>query len=113
MHPLRQGKHVIILAILALAGAAQAEPIAVRDAVLELNPEAPQELRLGRLDYLRGLIIASDDGRFGGYYGLAVTHDGRGLWALSDTGHWLPMQFPTEPAGPLGRAQVRDRVCQD
>src|SRR3546814_14614633 len=99
MHPLRQGKHLIILAILALAGAAQAEPIAVRDAVLELNPEAPQELRLGRLDYLGGLIIASDDGRFGGYSGLAVDHDGRGLGALSDTGHWLHMDLDRKSDG--------------
>lgn len=99
MHPLRQGKHLIILAILALAGVAQAEPVTVRDAVLELNPEAPRDLRLGRLDYLGGLIVASDDSRFGGYSGMAVDRDGHGLWALSDTGHWLRMDFATDATG--------------
>src|SRR3546814_15251355 len=77
MHPLRQGKHLIILAILALAGAAHAEPIAVRYAVLELSPAAPPELRLGRIDSLRGLISASSDGACGSYSGLAVEQHGR------------------------------------
>ena len=99
MHPLRQGKHLIILAVFLLAGAAWGEPVAVRDAGLELNPEAPQETRLGRLDYLGGLILASDDDRFGGYSGLAVDRDGHGLWALSDTGHWLRLDFVTDAAG--------------
>lgn len=99
MHPLLQGKHLIILAILAVAAVARAEPLAVRDAVLEFNPEAPQETRLGRLDYLGGLVLASDDRRFGGYSGMAVDRDGRGLWALSDTGHWLRLDFATDAAG--------------
>jgi hypothetical protein len=99
MRSLRQGKHLIILAILALSAVARGEPVTVRDAVLELNPEAPQETRLGRLDYLGGLILASDDPRFGGYSGMAVDRDGRGLWALSDTGHWLRLDFATDAAG--------------
>jgi hypothetical protein len=87
-----------------LAGpAVRAEPVAVRSAVLELSPTAPPEqraeIRLGRLDYLGGLILASDQGGFGGYSGIALDSDGAGLWAISDTGHWLRLDFRRNEAG--------------
>lgn len=84
-----------------LAGpAVRADPVTVRTAVLELNPTTPTETRLGRLDYLGGLILASEGGGgFGGYSGIAVDADGAGLWAVSDTGHWLRLDFRRNEAG--------------
>jgi hypothetical protein len=85
-----------------LAGpAVRAEPVVVRTAVLELNPNAPAEVQLGRLDYLGGLILAASEGGggFGGYSGIAVDADGAGLWAISDTGHWLRLDFRRNEAG--------------
>lgn len=84
-----------------LAGlSVRAEPLTVRTAVLELNPTTPSETRLGRLDYLGGLILASEGGGgFGGYSGIAVDADGAGLWAIADTGHWLRLDFRRNEAG--------------
>ncbi|QDO97454.1 hypothetical protein FNB15_09330 [Ferrovibrio terrae] len=83
-----------------LAGpSVRAEPVVVRTAVLELNPTAPAAAKLGRLDYLGGLILASEGGGFGGYSGIAVDADGAGLWAIADTGHWLRLDFRCNDAG--------------
>lgn len=103
MIALRQYKHLILYVILAFLGAlpqVRAEPVLVRSAALELHPELPAEDRLGRLRYLGGLILASEDSRFGGYSGLAVDADGRGLWAISDMGHWLRLDFATAETAP-------------
>lgn len=77
----------------------QADPVTVRTAVLELNPTVPAETKLGRLDYLGGLILASDEGRFGSYSGISVDADGAGLWAIADTGHWLRLDFRRDDKG--------------
>ncbi|MBS4046110.1 MAG: esterase-like activity of phytase family protein [Alphaproteobacteria bacterium] len=91
------------LAWLLTGAVVRAEPLTVRTAVLELNPTAPPEqrgdMRVGRLDYLGGLILAADQGGFGGYSGIAVDADGAGLWAISDTGHWLRLDFRRSEAG--------------
>ncbi|MCW0232324.1 MAG: esterase-like activity of phytase family protein [Ferrovibrio sp.] len=99
---------MISFALLVLAGLfgpwdggdVRADPIVLRSAVLELDPGDPGQLRLGRLDYLGGLIIASEQAGFGGYSGIAVDADGAGLWAIADTGHWLRLDFQRDPAGP-------------
>ncbi|PJI38664.1 MAG: hypothetical protein CTR53_15480 [Ferrovibrio sp.] len=77
----------------------RADPVAVRTAVLELNPTAASESQLGRLDYLGGLILASEDGSFGSYSGIAADADGAGLWAIADTGHWLRLDFRRDDKG--------------
>jgi hypothetical protein len=102
-----QAKHLIsftlsVLVSLAwlLSGrVALADPVAVRTAILELNPAVPAESRIGRLDYLGGLILAGSEGGFGGYSGMAVDADGAGLWAIADTGHWLRLDFRRTEAG--------------
>src|SRR5688500_3401585 len=45
--------------------------------------------RLGKLAFRGGIMLASDDERFGGFSGLAVSSDGRSLLAISDDGWWL------------------------
>lgn len=106
-----QAKHLISLILSALASLfwllvaepAGAEPVTVRSAVLELNPTAPAEARpetkLGRLEYLGGLILAGSDRGFGGYSGITVDADGAGLWAIADTGHWLRLELRRNEAG--------------
>lgn len=102
----RQPKHLIsliLLALLACVAGARAEPLTVLTAELELNPENPEERQSGRLDYVGGLVLASSDARFGGYSGLEVDGDGRGLWTVSDTGHWLRLELTTDDTGrPVG-----------
>jgi len=73
--------------------------LSVHWAALEINPGLPDDRQLGRLQYLGGLILASDDSRFGGYSGLGMDADGAGLWAISDRGHWLRLDFSLAPDG--------------
>lgn len=94
----------ILLGLAAMAGGGplRAEPVAVRSAVLLLNPDDPAQAQLGSLQYLGGLILAAPDdrsGRFGGYSGIVLDADGGGLWAVSDTGHWLRLDFRRDEAG--------------
>lgn len=107
MTVVNQAKHLIILILSGLASlfwlfaavGAGAETVTVRSAVLALNPTAPAETRLGRLDYLGGLILAGSEGGFGGYSGITVDADGAGLQAISDTGHWLRLELRRDEAG--------------
>lgn len=59
-----------------------------------LNPsDADDTLRApsGRdaLSYRGGLVVRSDDDRFGGISGLIVSADGDSMLAVTDTGYWL------------------------
>ncbi|MGH9895900.1 MAG: esterase-like activity of phytase family protein, partial [bacterium] len=49
----------------------------------------PGETRLGRLTFLRGFRLKSEDSRFGGLSGLVVSPDGSMIYAVSDAGYWL------------------------
>ena len=60
-----------------------------------LNPDDPAQITLGRLRYLGGWKLTSDDRRFGAISGLAV--DGERLLALSDQG--MLFRFTPPPAG--------------
>lgn len=93
---------------------ARAEALTVRSAPLELNPDQPGQDRIGRLRYLGGLILAADGDVFGGYSGIVVDPDGAGLWAVSDVGHWLRLDFSRDAAGlPAGIAGARFLPLKD
>lgn len=121
-----QAKHLTILILsgfaslfwLLAAPRAGAETVTVRSAVLDLNPTAPvtarPETQLGRLDYLGGLILAGSEGGFGGYSGMTVDADGAGLWAISDTGHWLRLDLRRSETGlPVDVAAARILPLRD
>ncbi|HEX6957541.1 MAG TPA: esterase-like activity of phytase family protein [Ferrovibrio sp.] len=98
----------------ASAPAQPGPPLTVRSALLDLNPEQPGLSHLGSLTYLGGLVLASDDERFGGYSGLVVDADGRGLWAISDLGHWLRLDFALDGRGvPAAIRQARILPLRD
>lgn len=93
---------------------ARAEPFVVRSVALELVPGQPEQVELGRLRYLGGLILAAESDDFGGYSGIAVDSDGGGLWAVSDLGHWLRLDFTRDAAGlPVGVAGARHLPLAD
>lgn len=72
-----------------VSAAADAEPIAVRSARIPLYPVRPQDVRAGALTYRGGLVLSSNDERFGGWSDLAVNADGSQILAISDKGKWL------------------------
>ena len=80
---------VVIVGALALAcGDAIAEPISLTTKYVALDPTDRTVQRVGRLHFLGGLDLRSDEPAFGGLSGLNVTVDGR-LTAVTDRGHWF------------------------
>ena len=55
---------------------------------------------VGKLRFLGGLDLRSDEPAFGGLSGLSVTADGR-LAAVSDRGHWFTARIVRDDAGRL------------
>lgn len=83
-----------------------------------LNPEAPARRAIGRLSYLGGWAIRSNDRRFGGISAMHV--EGERVLALSDSGLLFRFALPgreprgavsiaTLPAGPGSALSKRDR----
>lgn len=69
--------------------AALAGPLNVQSSGHYLDPENPSQTQFGKLIYIAGLVLKSDNPEFGGYSGLLVSADGVRLLAVSDRGHWL------------------------
>ncbi len=70
--------------------------------------------RTGRLRYLAGLHLTSDNEDFGGFSGLTID-DGGHLTAVSDQGHWLTAELRLDPRGTVTglRAARIGRLCDD
>ncbi|MGE0233270.1 MAG: esterase-like activity of phytase family protein [Flavobacteriaceae bacterium] len=64
-------------------------------------PSSPQETRFGALRYLGGLVLASNDSRFGGISGMTLSPDGRDLVMVTDTGDWITGQIRYEGERPV------------
>ena len=89
---------VFLAAPLAAAGLG-AEPIEIEATALPLNPEDRDQRTVGRLSYLGGLKLTSDDSRFGGLSGLVVDADGGRLTAVSDRGFWFSARLVSDNDG--------------
>ena len=63
--------------------AVSAEPIDAFDR------HEPERKRFGTLEFRGGLVLESDDKRFGGISGIRVEADGEHFVAVTDRGHWL------------------------
>ncbi len=87
--------------LLALAGNAAADPIEVRALPVSLNPGKPRMTTVGRLAFMRGFELVSNDERFGGLSGLEISADGRRLRAVSDRGHWIAASLAYDSTGHL------------
>ena len=87
-------------AIVWLAAGAVAAPIVVTATPTALDNANPDHERLGALRYLGGLILRSEDARFGGLSGLVVDHAGH-LTAVSDRGYWFEADLLHNSAGRL------------
>ncbi|MBM3525644.1 MAG: esterase-like activity of phytase family protein, partial [Alphaproteobacteria bacterium] len=62
------------------------EPITVTSYAVPLNDADANHVRAGQLLYRGGLMLSSNDERFGGLSGILVADDGSGLVAISDEG---------------------------
>ena len=78
-----------------------AAPFKVESARIE--PADSNGGRHGQLIFLGGFELASKDSRFGGLSGLALTKDGKRLYAISDRGYWLTARLHHDGQGVLQR----------
>jgi hypothetical protein len=97
-------------------------PIAINSrAIAHFQPSRPEARRFGDLEFRGGLVLSSPDEGFGGWSGLIMAADGKGLLGVSDIGFWLradvayagvrPTAVTRARLGPL-RA-LRDRALRD
>lgn len=63
--------------------------------------------RFGSLEWLGGLVLTSNDPRFGGWSGLALDADGSRLVAVSDAGTWMTADIVYRGGRPEGLARAR------
>jgi hypothetical protein len=79
-----------VLAGACLAGASDLpREVPVSSEPVALNDGDPGVAYCGKLAYRGGLVLRSDDKRFGGFSGLSVSADGERVTAISDEGRWL------------------------
>ncbi|MFP6742912.1 MAG: esterase-like activity of phytase family protein [Alphaproteobacteria bacterium] len=90
----------MVLALMVSAGAA-AEPLLLDSARVRLNPEGHGQVAVGGLEYRGGLVLTSNDDRFGGLSGLEVSADGSRALALSDHGRWVEFGLVYDDDGRL------------
>lgn len=80
---------VLMLVAAPGAPARAADAIALKAWPIALDPDHPEHAAVGRLVFRGGLVLQSDDARFGGWSDLHVSADGTEITALSDNGFWL------------------------
>lgn len=91
---------LVALALMVSAGAA-AEPLQVDSARVRLNPDDHGQVVVGGLEYRGGLVLTSNDDRFGGLSGLEVSAAGSRVLALSDSGRWVEFGLVYDADGRL------------
>ena len=90
-----------IVGAFALAlGDAFAASISLSTRPIALDPTDRAVQHVGRLHFLGGLDLRSDEPAFGGLSGLSVTADGR-LTAVTDRGHWFTARIVRDRTGRL------------
>lgn len=83
----------------ALATPAPARPLEVRASPIYLNPDNSSQTSIGRLRYVTGLHLRSEDQEFGGLSGHTLLPDGKTWLAISDEGKWLSGSLDDDAAG--------------
>jgi len=67
----------------------------------------PEVKRFGALEFRGGLVLNSPSPNFGGWSGLLMESDGRGLLSISDVGTWLSADIAYEGTRPIGLKGAR------
>lgn len=81
------------------AAAAAADSVAVTATAVPLYAGDPTRTSAGALSYRGGLVLTSQDRRFGGLSGMSVSPDGAELLAISDEGYWLKARLTYDARG--------------
>ncbi len=105
---------LIALAVVALLAAApqvavaqptDAQAVSIITFQVDLRPQNASETRVGRLRYLGGLVLRSEDRRFSGLSSLHFVSDDDVLLAVSDRGFWVSFRPLFEGENLIGVAE--------
>jgi len=111
----------IVLAALLLLRAAPAEaegkpeklvsspqPMAVHaEPITSFDKLSSGRTRFGKLEWIGGVRLLTEDKMFGGLSGIALDEDGAGFVAVSDAGLWLTGKLTYDNGRPTGMTNVR------
>ncbi|MEQ9489771.1 MAG: esterase-like activity of phytase family protein [Alphaproteobacteria bacterium] len=103
-------KRLILAALLGLAACGdgrEAGEVDIRANAVALYPNADEHRQLGSLVYRGGLVLSSDDPRFGGLSALEVSEDGSRMLAVSDSGYWLTASLEFDGGQLTGVSEAR------
>lgn len=88
---------IAALVLAACSGETGPGPIRIETETVPLYPDAPERHDVGRLEYRGGLVLSSEDERFGGLSALEI--DGERLLAISDSAYWLTAHLEFDENG--------------
>jgi len=74
---------------------------------ITLNPDSPETRKVGKLLYLGGLQLESEDDRFGGFSALHIDRNGHMLLAITDRGDLMQADLGVSPDGAPISLQIR------
>jgi len=86
-----------------LVAPGEAGSVVISASPIPLYPDDPGRKDAGELIYRGGLVLKSDDARFGGLSGLRVGADGQTLLAVSDVAFWFRAELGYDVNGDLAR----------
>ena len=75
--------------------------------IVHFDKGSPAKRRFGKLEFRGGLELTSPASRFGGWSGLEIDADGRGILAVSDAGVWLTGAITYDGVVPSGISGAR------
>jgi hypothetical protein len=90
-----------LVVLLAAAGPAIADSVAVTAEPVALDPHDPSLRRIGSLDFVAGFVLSGRSSQWGGWSGMTISPDGRTLTAISDLGRWLVLDLRHDASGRL------------
>ncbi len=76
-------------------------PVKVESASVSFAPFLPGIVQFEQLEWRGGIVLSSEDERFGGYSGLVLSKDGSKLVAVSDRGRWFTADVVYEDDSPV------------
>lgn len=86
---------------------AAGDQITVKSRQVDFSILEPDRRTFGELRYLGGLVLESEDKRFGGFSGLVLTRQGQRLLTVSDQGWWLSADLSFSQGAVSGVKNVR------
>ncbi len=95
----------------ALAHSAFAAPVSLTTEAIEYFNIGFSDNSAGKLTFLGGLEIASEEADFGGFSGLRLSGDGTRLFSVSDAGFWFTAEIIRSPGRAMKSLVDSDLSC--